>query len=323
MDIAAESLDAGDGNSDADDLAVELGSWAHLEVEPTFLREAHPPVVSMTGSDVCLLATAYPDYPIGEGSVGWRAQVQRQRKARVARQVQVQVKLFGHWFDLEGGHVRPICQPRAAAPRASAATAPHKHAAYTWHRLEDLAALRMTEAEQATWRDVRERLQEFPLLGPNGAVECHVDLWRVCSVYESPGGGAAYWLHPELVDERGPAPACLLCHKCANAIQQGLRPAMSVANVDYGWLGRVPELGRLSVLEELLLSPNRLYHVVVKVRQLSLPRCLIVLTRWPRAGTNLVWASRAWLPERRSHLLSARWAGGRSARHRGPRRVDT
>ena len=277
----------------------------------------------MKGYDVCLLATAFPSFAVGDGAVGWRAEVLKQRTARTAGRPQVQVNLFGHWFDLEGEHVRPICQTRAAAPRASAAAAPPKHAAYTWHRLEDVVALRMTEAELATWRGVRERLRDFDLLGPNGAVESRVDLSRVCSVYESPGGGAAYWLHPELVDERGPAPACLLCHKCASAIQQGLRPAMSVANVDYGWLGRVPELGRLSVLEELLLSPNRLYHVVVKVRQLSLPWRLIVLTRWPRAGTNLVWASRAWLPERRSHLLSARWAGSCSARHRGPRRVDT
>ena len=41
---------------------------------------------------------------------------------------------------------------------------------------------------------------------------------------------------------------------------------MNVSNVDYGWLGRLPSLEPLSVLEELLLSPHRLYHVVVKVR---------------------------------------------------------
>ena len=40
---------------------------------------------------------------------------------------------------------------------------------------------------------------------------------------------------------------------------------MNVANVDYGSLHRLPELAPLSVLEEMLLSPLRLYHVVVKV----------------------------------------------------------
>jgi len=54
---------------------------------------------------------------------------------------------------------------------------------------------------------------------------------------------------------------------------------MSVANVDYGWMGRVPELGRLSVLEELLLSPNRLNHVVVKVHQFVSLSSTILLTR--------------------------------------------
>ena len=34
----------------------------------------------------------------------------------------------------------------------------------------------------------------------------------------------------------------------------------------YGALSRVPRLERLSLLEEMLLSPLRLYHVVIKVR---------------------------------------------------------
>ena len=105
-----------------------------------------------------------PTFAVGNGAVGWRAEVLKQRTARIAGRPQVQVNLFGRWFDLEGEHVRPICQLRSAAPLASAAAAPDRHAAYripTWHRLEDLVPFRMTEAEQATWRDVRERLRGF------------------------------------------------------------------------------------------------------------------------------------------------------------------
>jgi len=262
----ASELGADDATGDGDVNNADAGAWAHLEVAPAYLQEAHPSVPSMTGYDVCLLSGAYPDYPIGDSAVGWRAKVLRQRKVRVAGRVQTQVKLFGHWHDLEGDDVKPIRQLRDAAPQTSTTHARARQAEYTWYRLDELSFLRLTAAEQATWRAASERLRDFPLLGPMGTVERTVDLSRVCSVYEAPGGGEYYWLHPDLVDVRGPEPACLLCRKCASALLQGVRPAMNVANVDYGNLARVPELGTLSVLEELLLSPNRLYHVVVKVR---------------------------------------------------------
>ena len=102
------------------------------------------------------------------------------------------------------------------------------------------------------------------MLGPTGQTMGTVEPARVCSVYTPADGGAPYYLHPEFVDEG--ARGCLLCRKCACAVDAGRRPDMNVSNVDYGWLGRLPSLEPLSVLEELLLSPHRLYHVVVKVR---------------------------------------------------------
>lgn len=273
--------DGGSTTGDDDDPGDAAVCWDHLEVKPAFLREVHPVdplVASMKGYDVCLAASGFPDHPIGEGAVGWRAEVLGQRKAGSKRQPRVQVNLFGVWFDLAGEHVLPLCQLRTAAPRAAAPRARERHAAYTWHRLQDLLALQMTPEEHSTWQAARERLQGFPLLGPSGVVEQHVDLARMCSVYESSDGGAAFWLHPELVDGRGSEPACILCHTCSAAVQQGVRPSMNVANVDYGWQARVPEVGQLSVLEELLLSPTRLYHVVVKVcrSHLALARPAVV-----------------------------------------------
>ena len=322
---AAAMPSPGAGGAGGSTSNADLHDWAHLEVRREYLREAHPSVPSLRGYDVCLLAAAYPDYPISGDAVGWRAKVRRQRKVRAGR---VQVDLFEHWHDLEGGDVVPICQVRDSAPaapvRASAPCA--RQAEYTWYRLDELGVLRLTAAEQATWRAASERLRDFPLLGPLGTEECTVDLSRVCSVYEAPGGGEYFWLHPDLVDVRGPAPACLLCRKCASALLQGVRPSMNVANVDYGNLARVPELGALSVLEELLLSPNRLYHVVVKVRAWAPPCGPSALSRSDRLSplpdTNVVRPARRRLSARRPHLLPARGTNRGRAGHRRPRRVD-
>ena len=322
---AAAMPSPGAGGAGGSTSNADLHDWAHLEVRREYLREAHPSVPSLRGYDVCLLAAAYPDYPIGGDAVGWRAKVRRQRKVRVRGRVHVQVDLFEHWHDLEGGDVVPICQVRDAAPgRASVPCA--RTAEYTWYRLDELSVLRLTVAERATWRAASERLCDFPLLGPMGTVEHTVDLSRVCSVYEAPGGGEYFWLHPDLVDVRGPEPACLICRKCTSALRQGVRPSMNVANVDYGNLARVPELGTLSVLEELLLSPNRLYHVVVKVRAWAPPCRPPAPSRpdrlSPRADTNVVRPSRGRLFARRPHLLPARGTNRGRAGHRRPSRVD-
>ena len=253
------------------------GSWEHLEVTRALVVQSFPPTSRLVGSDVCLRCEAYPDVPVREGVVGWRAEVLGHRRARGGASTvegpRSQVRLFGHWFDLDGDFVYPVQQLRTAAP--SSAAAPVKPVvAHTprWFRVAELAALRMTAEERRAWDEARLRLRNMPLLGPVGELAGFVDLSRVRSVYEH--GADVYYLHPELVDHRGPEPACLLCDQCARAIdqgkladrEQGVRPRFNVSRVDYGSLARVPELEPLSVLEELLLSPNRLYHVVVKVR---------------------------------------------------------
>lgn len=243
-------------------------SWGKLEVNAELLSDSHPAEpMKMRGMDVCLRKEAYPHVPIRADSVGWRAEVQRQRRGRGA---QVHVMLFGHWFDLDGGLVAPLQRLRDVAPGVAAARrkiAKTSVRQCTWFALTDLEMLRMTEAENRRWLDARERLKDMPLLKADGTVDSQpVDLSAVCSVYDACDGGRPYWLHPDLIDHRASVPACLLCKTCAAALSKGERPPMNVANVDYGALSRVPRLERLSLLEEMLLSPLRLYHVVVKVR---------------------------------------------------------
>ena len=242
--------------SDADD------AWAHLEVTEALLRNDFPAVTALVGCDVCLLREAYPDVPVGPDTVGWRAQVTRQRTARGSGR---QVQLFGHWFALGGPCVRPLQQLRTAAPR----TATQSQAACVkdcckWFSLDSLDVLRMTSPEWRAWTTACTRLGTMPLLGPTGQTMGTIEPAQMCSVYTPTDGGAPYYLHPEFVDDG--VCGCLLCPKCASAVAAGRRPDMNVSNVDYGWLGRLASLEPLSVLEELLLSPHRLYHVVVKVR---------------------------------------------------------
>ena len=247
-----------------DPTADDDASWAHLEVAAGALCDAHPAVPSLYGYDVCLLGSAYPTFALQSGSVGWRAQVRRQQATGTRRLV----NLFGTWFDLHGPHVRPIQQlHRGAPPRAAPARpAVSRAEAYSWHRVGALEVLRMTAAEEAEWERARERLDGMPVLGADGRADGVADLSRLRSLYSAPAGGAPFFLHPELVDVRGDEPMCLLCAKCTSAVRQGTRPPFNVANVDYGSMARVPQLAPLSMLEEMLLSPHRLYHVVIKVR---------------------------------------------------------
>ena len=60
------------GDAVPDELPPTEDAWAYLEVGVAALREAHPKG-SLLGGDVCLLREAYPDFPIGADSVGWRA----------------------------------------------------------------------------------------------------------------------------------------------------------------------------------------------------------------------------------------------------------
>lgn len=245
----------------AEPLGEADASWAHLEVGEAVLCNDHPAPSALVGSDVCLLRTAYPDTPVRADTVGWRAQVTRQRRARGGRQVQ----LFGHWFALAGPCVKPLQQVRTAAPRAiTQSRPPVVKDCCTWYSLDAFDVLRMTSFEWQRWTTTCARLGTMPLLGPTGQSMGVVEPARVCSVYTRADGGAPYYLHPEFVDNG--IGGCLLCRKCAHAVDAGRRPDMNVSNVDYGWLGRLPSLEPLSVLEELLLSPHRLYHVVVKVR---------------------------------------------------------
>ena len=245
--------------------------WEHLEVGPELLGDAFP-TGSLVGYDVCLLAAAYAGTPLTQpGAVGWRAEVRAQRMPRGQGHTRGPgptfryVDLFGSWFPLPGPHVRPLRQLRTARPRRATQGKACTARPCTWFPVAALDVLRMTPQEQGEWADMVARL-EVPLIGPTGAAAGSVDLSRLRSLYTPPDGGAPYYLHPELVDETTGAPMCLLCKKCGVSVTGGKRPALGVATVDYGVLARVPDLAPLSVLEEMLLSPSRLYHVVVKVR---------------------------------------------------------
>ena len=240
-------------------------AWAHLEVDADSLRDEHPK--TLLGTDVCLMKSAYPEETLVlEGSVGWRAEVRKQRKAPIARnQVQHQVQLFGHWFDLYGPHVRPLRQLRDSAPRSSVQEVVAPMQEYTWHQLSELEVLRMADDEWCAWKDARARLDNMPLLGPSGQEAGRVNLSDVCSVYHPSNEEPPYYLHPELVDASGPTAICLLCPRCAADVEKGVCPKLNVKNADYGSLARIPQLEPLSYLEEMLLSPIRLYHIVVKV----------------------------------------------------------
>ena len=262
-------------------------SWSHLEVSDDMLCDAYPVAATLLKTDVCLLVAAYPSYPVRDGTVGWRAEVCGQRYDKVGnRRSPRHVKLFGHWFDLYGDLVRPIRQLRTVAPpSAAASTSPGAPlmSDYVWFRLDALDVLRMTEPESSAWAAACKRLGQMPLLGADGRESGHVDLSRVRSLYCHPSGGAPYFLHPELVREHVAADgsvdaSCTICTHCARDLANGVRPKMNVAHVDYGSLHRLPELEPLSVLEELLLSPIRLYHVVVKVCSVG-PSCVSAATR--------------------------------------------
>ena len=88
-------------------------------------------------------------------------------------------------------------------------------------------------------------------------------------------GATLYHLHPELVDQDEGGPTALLCQHCyrvASSAPSGfetsasLPPKLSIAaGYDYGFLSRLGRLEELSEVETMLLSKQRLYHVVAKV----------------------------------------------------------
>ena len=119
----------------------------------------------------------------------------------------------------------------------------------------------------------RKRLQQpvdFAFPGRDGDLVSFrpVDISKVLSCFEA-ADGRVYHLHQELVDGEAANPTvhlCKFCYKQACENSDPVRPKMSLANgVDYGVLSRIPELDKLSCLEEMLLSEVRLYHIVAKV----------------------------------------------------------
>ena len=117
----------------------------------------------------------------------------------------------------------------------------------------------------------REALDHIELVHQDGSQGCRMDLRRIVSCYNHEG--TWYHLHPELVDPPTDAqmePTALFCQFCHDqAILDDVRaeaPKLSIANgLDLGWMARLSELEPLSELEQVLLSEQRLYHVVIKV----------------------------------------------------------
>lgn len=96
------------------------------------------------------------------------------------------------------------------------------------------------------------------------------------SVYRHPVTNVLYHLHPELVfgktvfdngTDAAQDPQCHLCHTCMRALTKPEFPYSYhslVAGVDFGLASRI-NLPQLSVVEELLISPVRIYHTIVKI----------------------------------------------------------
>lgn len=107
----------------------------------------------------------------------------------------------------------------------------------------------------------------FKRKGKEGVDWKDVDLTRLVSCYEA-ADGALFHLHPELVDSTGAEPCVTFCDACFQAGLKGKASDFSLAaGVDYSWLARVPELKPLTEPERMVLSEQRLYHIVMKVRE--------------------------------------------------------
>ena len=107
---------------------------AEDEVDESALSAQHPPWAELMGSDVCVLAKAYPDDAAHcqPGTIGWRAEVQ------IIDEAKQLVRVFGSWFVLANSEViRPIKQLAPAASsdacgsggKASAPSRPSRPAA--------------------------------------------------------------------------------------------------------------------------------------------------------------------------------------------------
>ena len=50
--------------------------WSEIEVTAADLAQHHPPLAQLLGSDVCVMAAAYPTYALSrDGAIGWRGLV--------------------------------------------------------------------------------------------------------------------------------------------------------------------------------------------------------------------------------------------------------
>ena len=92
----------------APDAAPEVGDcyWAAVEVVPDELAQDHPSV--LVGSEVCVMAAAYPtDVFTRRSAIGWRGLVTHERGGAS----DPQVRIFGFWFRLaDETFLKPVKQ---------------------------------------------------------------------------------------------------------------------------------------------------------------------------------------------------------------------
>ena len=81
---------------------INNNCWAEIEVVADDLIENHPPPSELVGSDVCVMAAAYPSHALSSsGVVGWRGLVTHSRGGAV--------RVFGSWFRLaDEAFIKPI-----------------------------------------------------------------------------------------------------------------------------------------------------------------------------------------------------------------------
>ena len=81
---------------------VSNNCWSEIEVTADDLIQDHPPPSELVGTDVCVMAAAYPTHAFSRsGAVGWRGLVTHSRGGAV--------RVFGSWFRLaDETFIKPI-----------------------------------------------------------------------------------------------------------------------------------------------------------------------------------------------------------------------
>ena len=77
-----------------------------------------------------------------------------------------------------------------------------------------------------------------------------------------------YYIHPECITNRGGIQHTFICKMCLDDIKSELIPKFSVANGhDYGDYKRINTLLPLSIVEKHLISRNRIYGSIIKIKE--------------------------------------------------------